>query len=178
MELYKNGLRFVGVVKMAIKGFPKSFLSGVEIEHRSDFLALKAVPASDGDPELTSFVWMDLERWYYIATAGSLMHGTPYTRCCWRQVSDETNAPPQKVNLVIGQPHMAEIIYYYSTCGAIDKHNRLRQDDLLIEKKIENINWSTRVNLSTFAMVVVATRLVYDYFVLPLSQIKCATLIY
>ena len=88
---------------------------------------------------------MDRERRYFIATAGSLMQGTPYTRCRWWQVSDEPNAPPEKVNLVIAQPQIAEM--YYSTCSAIDEHNRLRQDDLRIEKKIETHNWSMRVNL-------------------------------
>ena len=57
------------------------------------------------------------------------------------------------MNLIVSQPKIAEI--YYSTCSAIDKHNRLRQDDLRIEKKVETVNWSTRVNLSIFAMVVV-----------------------
>ena len=105
---------------------------------------------------------MDRERRYFNATAGSFEHGTPYTRCRSRQVSDEPNAPPEKVNLVIGQPQIAE--FYYSTCSAIDKHNRLRQDDLRIEKKVETINWSTWVNLSIFAMIVVDAWLVYNAF--------------
>ncbi|KAI2514170.1 Transposase IS4 [Fragilaria crotonensis] len=162
-ELYKHGLRFIGVVKTATKGFPKSYLSGVELERRGDFRALTtAMPANVGDPQLASFVWMDRERRYFIATAGSLQAGTPYTRCRWRQVSDEPNAPPQKVNLVVSQPQIVEI--YYSTCSAIDKHNRLRQDDLRIEKKVETVNWSTRVNLSIFAMIVVDSWLVYNAF--------------
>ena len=100
-----------------------------------------AMPANEGDPVLASFVWMDHERQYFIATAGSLVQaGLPYTHCCWWQVSDEPNAPPQKVNLMVSQPQIAEI--YYSTCSAIDKHNRLRQDDLCIEKKVETVNWS------------------------------------
>ena len=162
LQLYKNGLRFIGVMKTATKGFPKSYLSGVELERRGDFCALTAMPANEGDPELASFVWMGRERQYFIATAGSLQAGLPYTRCRWRQVSDEPNAPPQKVNLIVSQPKIAEI--YYSTCSAIDKHNRLRQDDLRIEKKVETVNWSTRVNLSIFAMVVVDSWLVYNAF--------------
>ena len=161
-ELFKNGLRFIGVVKTATKGFPKKYLSGIELQDRGDFVALTAMPADEGDLELASFVWMDRERRYFIATAGSFEHGTPYTRVRWRQLIDKPNAPPEKVNLVIEQPKIAEI--YYSTCSAIDKHNRLRQDDLRIEKKIETINWSTRVNLSIFAMIVVDSWLVYNAF--------------
>jgi hypothetical protein len=60
----------------------------------------------------------------------------------------------------IAQPKIAEI--YYTTCAAIDKHNRLRQDDLRMEKKIETKDWSTRVNLSIFSMIVVDTWLVFS----------------
>ena len=51
---------------------------------------------------------------------------------------------------------------YYTTCGAIDRYNRLCQDDLCIEKKIETKDWSWRVNLSIFSMIVVDTWLVFN----------------
>jgi hypothetical protein len=40
-ELFARGLRFIGVVKTATRGFPKNFLSSVELANRGDFLALK-----------------------------------------------------------------------------------------------------------------------------------------
>jgi hypothetical protein len=51
-ELFANGLRFIGVVKTATRGFPKTYLSAVELANRGDFLALKSVlpPANDGVP--------------------------------------------------------------------------------------------------------------------------------
>jgi hypothetical protein len=60
----------------------------------------------------------------------------------------------------IPQPKIAEM--YYSTYGAIDRHNRLCQDDLRIEKKIKTKDWSRRVNLSIFSMIVVDTWLVFN----------------
>ena len=138
-------------------------MSSVELNNRGDFFSLKADPSTDHDPALAAFVWMDRERRYFISSAGSLSNGKPYTRLRWRQVDDQPNAaPPQKVNLVIGQPQIAEM--YYSTCSAIDKHNRYRQDDLRMEKKLETHNWSMRVNLSIFAMTVVDTWLVFNGF--------------
>jgi Transposase IS4 len=162
-ELYANGLRFIGVVKTATRGFPKQFLSAVELANRGDFLALKSVLAPCNDaPEavLAAFVWMDRERRYFISTAGSLEAGTPYTRCRWRQVDPTPNAPPERVQLTIEQPKIAEI--YYSTCASIDRHNRCRQDNLGIEKKIETKDWSMRVNLSIFSMIVVDSWQVYS----------------
>jgi Transposase IS4 len=132
-ELFNIGLRFIGVVKTATRFFPKQFLSGVELAARGDFLALKSVPNQIGDPVLGSFVWMDRERRYFIASAGSFEAGTSYTRFRWRQIDPKPNAPPEKVVLTIEQPKIAEL--YYTTCAAIDRHNRCRQDTLGIEKR-------------------------------------------
>ncbi len=57
-ELYRNGLRFIGVVKTATNGFPKTFLTSVELNQRGDFFAL----ASDSVDELDSF-WLLLCGW-------------------------------------------------------------------------------------------------------------------
>ena len=161
-ELYRNGLCFIGVVKPATKGFPKSYLMSVELNQCGDFLALASDSADDLDPVMDAFVWMNRERRYFIATAGSLSEGIPYSCCRWRQVSQDPNAPPERVTMAIKQPQIAEI--YYAMCGAIDRHNRLRQDDLMIEKKIETKYLSVCVNVSIFAMIVVDTWLVDNAF--------------
>ena len=94
-------------------------------------------------------------------TAGLLEAGTPYTRCRWQQIDPTTpSAPPQRVQLTIEQPKIAEI--YYSTCASIGRHNRCRQDNLGIEKKIETKYWSMLVNLSIFSMIMVDSWLVYS----------------
>ena len=110
----------------------ENYLTKVELHQRGDFLALASDPTSNEDPRMAAFVWMDRERRYFIATAGSLAEGKPYSLYRWRQVNQQPNAPPDKVTLSIQQPQIAET--YYSTCAAIDRHNRYRQDDLRIEK--------------------------------------------
>jgi hypothetical protein len=77
----------------------------------------------------------------------------------------------REVTLLIQQPQIAET--YYSTCAAIDRHNRYRQDDLRIEKRIETRDWSVRVNLSFFAMIVVDTWLVYNAFKNTPHETEC-----
>jgi hypothetical protein len=62
-ELFCNGLRFIGVVKTATRGFPKTFLTSVELHSRGD-VALKANAAADS-PEYGAMVWMDRERRYF-----------------------------------------------------------------------------------------------------------------
>jgi hypothetical protein len=99
-------------VKTATRGFPKNFLSSVELaKARGDFLALKKFDppnAEEVGAEMAAFVWMDREYGYFISTTGSLEAGTPYTRCRWRQLDPSPDAPPQRVQMTIQQPKIAE----------------------------------------------------------------------
>ena len=70
------------------------------------------------------------------------------------------NAEPERVELDIPQPAAAEV--YYTTCSQIDQHNRCRQDDLNIEKKLGTHDWAKRVNMSLFSMCVVDAWKVYE----------------
>ena len=137
------GLRFIGVVKTATKKFPMSYLSNLELVQCGDYKGLVA-RGTDGQPTMLSFVWMDRDRRYFIASASSLDSGIPYSRNRWRQVSLELDALPENVELTIPQPKATEV--YYRTCGVIDQHNRHRQDNLKTEKKLETKKWDMRVN--------------------------------
>ena len=55
-ELYRNGLRFIGVVKTATRGFPKIFLTTVELNQRGDFFALTSDSVDELDPAMAAFV--------------------------------------------------------------------------------------------------------------------------
>jgi hypothetical protein len=61
--------------------------------------------------------------------------------------------------LLIDQPKASAL--YYSAAAKIDQHNRSRQEDLGIERKLKTLDWSKRVNLSIFGMIVVDAMLVY-----------------
>ena len=153
------GLCFIGVVKTATKKFPMSYLSNLELVQRGDYKGLVA-RGTDGQPTMLSFIWMDRDRHYFIASASSLDSGIPYSWNRWRQVSLELDALPENVELTIPQPKATEV--YYRTCGVIDQHNRHRQDNLKTEKKLETKKWDMRVNLTIFSMIVVDTWLVYS----------------
>ena len=153
------GLRFIGVVKTATKKFQMSYLSNLELVQRGDYKGLVA-RGTDGQPTMLSFIWMDRDRRYFIASASLLDSGIPYSRNRWRQVSLELDALPENVELTIPQPKATEV--YYRACGVIDQHNRHRQDNLKTKKKLETKKWDMRVNLTIFSMIVVDTWLVYS----------------
>ena len=107
-ELFRNDLRFIGVVKTATRGYPKPFLTSVELQNRGDFVALWS-NATENSSEHGAMLWMDKERRYFISTAGSFEWGTLYQRCRWRQVNQEPNAAPQQVMFTIPQPKIDEM---------------------------------------------------------------------
>ena len=158
-EMRRCGLRFIGVVKTATKKYPMQYLTGIELHNRGDRHGLLALDES-GMPTLLAYVWMDRDRRYFITNTSSLEAGAPYERVRWRQISDEANAEPERVELTVPQPVACEI--YYSTCGKVDHHNRHRQDTLKLEKKIETKSWDKRVGISLLAMTLVDTWLVYS----------------
>jgi hypothetical protein len=70
------------------------------------------------------------------------------------------NADPERIKIVVPQPKSAEL--YYTTCGMVDRHNHHCQDTLMIERKVGTLDWSMRVNLSIFGMLVVDTWQAYS----------------
>ena len=137
------GLRFIiGVVKSATRKFPMKHLSSLELlEGRGQKEAL--IMESLGVSWIMALVWVDRDRCYFVSTASSLNEGKEHTRDRWRQSEqdedhrDETNNQEAvRQHLIVSQPEVCEI--YYDTCGAIDQHNRHRQDTLQIEKKNAN----------------------------------------
>lgn len=163
-DLLRHKMRFIGVVKTATKRFPMSYLTSVELSNRGDRVGLVANDA-DGVPKYLSFVYMDRERRYFIATGSSLDEGTPISRKRWRQVDLSDNADPERLLLTIPQPKAAAT--YYNVCGRVDQHNRDRQDTLMIERKLKTHDWSQRVNLSIFAMILVDTFRLYSKMTYP-----------
>jgi hypothetical protein len=123
---------------------------------------MRGVVAKDGNGILSmlAFCWMDRDRRYFISSASSLRPGRQYTRHRWRQVSEEPNAAPERVTLEIPQPEAAEL--YYDACGMIDRHNRCRQDDLMLERKLGTLDWSMRVNTSLLGMCIVDSWYAYS----------------
>jgi hypothetical protein len=71
----------------------------------------------------------------------------------WRQRDETPNADPVLEHIEIRQTEAGTV--YYDGCSKIDQHNRLRQESLNIEKKLQTMDWATRGNHSIFGMVVV-----------------------
>ena len=160
-----NGFAFHWSGQDGHQKFPMSYLSNLELVQCGDYKGLVA-RGTDGPPTMMSFVWMDRDCRYFIASASSLDSGNLYSHNRWCQVSLELDALPENMELTIPQPKEMEVCYW--TCSVIDQHNRHCQDTLKTKKILETKKWDMRVNLTIFSMIVVDTWLVY-------SQAMCST---
>ena len=153
-ELYKIGLRFTGVVKTVTKGFPYAHLSSLQFGGKGEWKGLHHKGNGTlADPDLVAFAWVDRDRRYFISSHSNLREAPPLQRMRWRQLNPDTNEEPVRQTISIKQPTCSK--RYYERCGMIDHHNRTRQDDLKLERKYVTHDWSKRVNMSIFGMIVV-----------------------
>ena len=149
LALKEAGLRFTGVVKTAHRRFPLASLDARELGARGDHLSMVHLDAT-GRPDMLALVWVERERRYFVPTAGSCQPGTSYERLRWREMEDGTGA--HRVALTVRQPEVAQL--YYGCCSQIDRHNRCRQEDLRLERKLGTHDWSMRVNISLLGICI------------------------
>jgi len=153
LRLKEIGLRFIGTVKTAHKGFPMRYLSQVElVDGKGDFASLIHKDEESGTSVMAT-AWVDRDRKFFVSTCSSVAPGNNISRFRWRQVNKGANSEPERMNIRIPQPQLVQL--YYDSCAMIDRHNRQRQDNLDIEKKVMTLRWERRVNMGLFGMMVV-----------------------
>lgn len=110
------------------------------------------------DFELMACSWVDRNRRYFISSAGTTNAGSLQERDRWRQSND---IGPYQQHLAVSIPSVAET--YYSAAGQIDRHNRVRQADIDMERTLKVMDWSFRINTSILAMTFVDAWLFYKH---------------
>ena len=89
-DLKKRGLRFIGVVKTANRGFCTEKLFEIELARRGLWKVLFALD-NENKLDKFAFVWVERDRKYLISNTSSLKYGMPYARDRIRQVYDSSN---------------------------------------------------------------------------------------
>jgi Transposase IS4 len=153
LHLKDRGLRFICVVKTATSRFPMKLMQAKVLPSRGDWKSF--VHRKDGQVAAMVIVWVDRERRYFISTAASAVERAFYEGTRWRKI----NSGPKRVTFQIKQPLVAEL--YYDCCATIDRHNRCRQDDLMLECKFVTMDWSVRVGHSLLGTIIVDSWLLY-----------------
>ena len=78
-ELWKHGLRFIGVIKTETRKFPMEYLSNIELYNRGYMSGLLTRLVDRKKPVLGNFFWMDRNSWRFIFTGESMEKGRLYT---------------------------------------------------------------------------------------------------
>ena len=154
LTLFSLGMKFIGVVKTAHRGFPLNHLSTIPMSGRGSWTSMVHRDNESGI-DVGAVLWVDRERRYFVATSGTTLPGTTIYRERWRRVGNES----RRIMTETSVPDVAET--YYTAASQIDRHNRCRQDDLKLEKKFRVKEWSQRVNTSLLAMCIVDAWLLY-----------------
>jgi Transposase IS4 len=82
--LKQLGLRFIGAIKTATRGFSMKALQARELSARGDCVTY-VCESGNGNPELMALLWLDRECRCFIAPASSAIEGESYSRVRWRQ---------------------------------------------------------------------------------------------
>jgi len=153
VRLFKEGLRFIGMLKTSTREYPMDWLTHVELPGgKGDRRGLTTVDAETG-ARLLAFVWADRDRRHFVTTCSNMQEGAMIDRYRWHQVDRTPNADAARVNVLVRQPRACEI--YYSGCSAIDRHNRSRQAGLMLERKLKVQTFDKRINTALFGMICV-----------------------
>ena len=100
MQLNKQRMGFIGVVKTATKRFPLEPLQDTVLPSKGQYTGMATCI---DNATLMAYVWSDKNRWYAIATAGSLAQGQPYQHIHWTKIEDKDSERLAK-RLVIKVP--------------------------------------------------------------------------
>ena len=93
--MYREGLKFIGVVKTATRKYPMKHFQAIELQKRGDRVGLvRRKKDGEGECDLLAFAWMDRERRYFICSGSNMSEGLPNIRQRLRQEDEEPNAEP------------------------------------------------------------------------------------
>ncbi|OQR88090.1 hypothetical protein ACHHYP_07563 [Achlya hypogyna] len=162
VALWERGLYFMGHVKTAHCGYPKTILeqwnngdlsvwTTIGKPARGSHLLLES---NNGDQVFYALGWQDRKMLKLITNRGTTIPGSNAVRMRHRRVIDDDGFESTlRYALEIKRPHMVEAFYQYFC--AIDVHDHLRQGSLAMEMEWLTHKWWHRIVATIFGMVVV-----------------------
>ena len=114
---------------------------------------LASINDNTGKTELVAIAWVDRNRRFFITMTCGLSKGGMIQRKCLRQLDKSGRAPPDKVIIEVPQPKA--IAKYYKGAGTIDWHNRIRAEELRLDRNLGTKHWDKRFNLGVLGVICV-----------------------
>jgi hypothetical protein len=156
VELRKQGLYFLGLVKTATREFPKQYLESYPLRERGDHVA---VTCNDGGTQLIGCAWNDRKRKLIVGTCGSTLAGNPHEKKRWR-VSETGDV--ETYYKKVKRPRIVEM--YFAGAPAVDIHNHYRQGGLALEEGLQTKSWWMRAFCTILGIIETDTYVAYVRF--------------
>lgn len=109
----------------------------------------------NGVEQIGAVLWVDRDRKYFVCTTSNIDPAPSIVRYRYRRDDSYT----YKKRIEVGIPLVAQT--YFDVCSKVDEHNRCRQDDLRLERKVETKQWDKRVNHTLLGIWIVDAWLLY-----------------
>ena len=149
----EKGLTFIGNVKQCSRQFPMEFLGNTTLPQRGSRAILASIDKETGKMELVAISWVDRNRRFFVTTKCGIGEGEDVFRKRLRQLDKSGRAPPDTVIIEVAQPKA--IATYYKGAGTIDRHNRIRADELWMVRNLATRYWDKRFNLGVLGIICV-----------------------
>ncbi len=121
---------------------------------------LASVNDDTGKTELMAIAWVDRNRCFFITTTCGLGNRGMIQRKRLRQLDKSGRAPPDKVIIKVPQPKA--IAKYYKGAGTIDRHNRIRAEELRLDRNLGTKHRDKRFNLGVLGVICVNAYLFFN----------------
>ena len=122
---------------------------------RGERKALAHIDEHSKNTIMLAWVWLDRNRRFFITSAHGLEEGEVIFRERWRQLDPDPNAPAERVAIHVAQP--ASIASYNNGAGVIDYSNRVRQDELIMDRRLQTNEWDMRVGFGIAGIIFMDT---------------------
>jgi len=116
-------------------------------------VVLASIDEETGKTELIAISWVDRNRRFFVTTTCGIGEGEDVFHKRLRQLGKSGRVPPDKVIIEVVQPNA--IATYYKGAGTIDWHNRIRTDELRMDRNLATRHWDKRFNLGVLGIICV-----------------------
>ncbi|XP_051167804.1 uncharacterized protein LOC127285709 [Leptopilina boulardi] len=152
IELRKQGLYFLGIVKTATKMYPMTEAKA-RCPKKSGKKAVATATVNGTD--LTCVAWKDKKVFTFIGSCGTTLNGEPAKK-------NRIDADGNVAIKIVPRPKIVE--EYFDGAPAIDIHNHIRQSGLALENSWSTQQWHHRMFASLFGIIEANAYLAFKFF--------------
>ena len=149
------------------------FLGNTILPRQGSRAVLASIDKETDKTELIAISWVDRNQRFFVTTTCGIGEGKGVFRKRLRQLDKSGRAPPDKVIIEAAQPKA--IATYYKGAGIIDRHNRIRADELRMDRNLATRHWDKRFNLGVLRIICIDAYLFFNRWSMRTTRRQAAS---